>query len=157
MEAEVIYKMVYSLLFILIGFIIMELSGWLIHKYIMHGPLWRIHKTHHVHQKYFFEWNDLFSLFFGGIAVTLIFLGGESFDFRFWLGIGISFYGMSYFLLHDLLIHRRLKLFKAPRKGYLAGIFRAHQAHHVHNQKKGAESFGLFVVPSRYFKKEKRK
>lgn len=50
-------------IYIALGFAAMELSGWFIHKYVMHGPLWMIHKTHHQHSKSFFEWNDLFSLY----------------------------------------------------------------------------------------------
>ncbi|WP_268033413.1 sterol desaturase family protein [Algoriphagus sp. PAP.12] len=142
--------------FILLGFLLMELSGWFIHKYLMHGPLWKIHKTHHQPSKSFFELNDLFSLFFGGIAIVLIFLGVEALDFRFWMGVGISTYGMLYFFLHDVLVHRRLKWFDRPKNSWLMGIFKAHQAHHKTNQKEGAVSFGLFLVPKEYFKKEEQ-
>ncbi|MFO7826253.1 MAG: sterol desaturase family protein [Cyclobacterium sp.] len=148
--------MIYALFYIIIGFLAMELSGWFIHKYIMHGPLWRIHKTHHEHTKGYFELNDLFSLLFGSIAIVLIFLGLENFDYRFWMGVGISFYGMSYFFLHDILIHRRLKFFGKPKKGFLAGIFKAHQAHHASRFRDGSVSFGLFFVPFKYFKKRSR-
>lgn len=142
--------------FILLGFLLMELSGWFIHKYLMHGPLWKIHKTHHQPSKSFFELNDLFSLFFGGIAIVLIFLGVEALDYRFWIGVGISTYGMLYFFLHDVLVHRRLKWFDRPKNSWLMGIFKAHQAHHKTNQKEGAVSFGLFLVPKEYFKKEEQ-
>ncbi len=144
--------MINALLFILVGFLTMEFSGWFIHKFIMHGPLWNIHKTHHTHTKGYFELNDLFSLLFGSIAILLIFLGMETLDFRFWMGIGISFYGLSYFFLHDILIHRRVKFFKKPKNGYLAGIFKAHQAHHSTRKRDGSVSFGLFIVPFKYFK-----
>lgn len=142
--------------FILLGFLLMELSGWFIHKYLMHGPLWKIHKTHHQPSKSFFELNDLFSLFFGSIAIILIFLGVEALDYRFWIGVGISTYGMLYFFLHDVLVHRRLKWFDRPKNSWLMGIFKAHQAHHKTNQKEGAVSFGLFLVPKEYFKKEEQ-
>ncbi|MGY6741827.1 MAG: sterol desaturase family protein [Cecembia sp.] len=144
--------MMYALLFTLLGFAIMEFSGWFIHKYIMHGPLWGIHKTHHQPSKSFFELNDLFSLLFGSIAILLIFLGLDKLDYRFWIGIGISLYGMLYFFIHDVLVHRRIKWFERPRNKFLLGIFRAHQAHHATNQKDDAVSFGLFVVPKKYFK-----
>ncbi|MEX2513968.1 MAG: sterol desaturase family protein [Cyclobacteriaceae bacterium] len=143
-----------ALLYIIIGFVAMEVSGWFIHKYIMHGPLWNIHQSHHRHTKGYFEMNDLFTLFFGSIAIILIFLGLAEFDYRFWLGIGITTYGLSYFLLHDIMIHRRIQYFKKPKKGYLAGIFRAHQAHHSSKEKEDAVSFGLFFVPFKYFKKK---
>lgn len=142
----------YAILFIILGFAAMEFSGWFIHKYIMHGPLWGIHKTHHQPSKTFFELNDLFSLLFGSIAVLLIFLGVGELDFRFWMGIGISLYGISYFFIHDVLVHRRVKWFDRPKSSFLKGIFKAHQAHHATNKKDDAVSFGLFIVPKKYFK-----
>ncbi|WP_418884515.1 sterol desaturase family protein [Cognataquiflexum nitidum] len=145
--------LMYAVLFISIGFAVMEFSGWFIHKYIMHGPLWNIHKTHHEPSKSFFELNDLFSLLFGSIAIVLIFLGVAKLDYRFWIGIGISFYGILYFIIHDVLVHRRVKWFERPKNSFLLGIFRAHQAHHATNKKNDAVSFGLFIVPKKYFKR----
>ena len=148
--------MIKALGFIALGFAAMEFSGWAIHKYLMHGPLWVIHKTHHQPSKSFFELNDLFSVVFGSIAVVLILLGVEELDYRFWMGIGISLYGVLYFVLHDVLVHRRLKWFERPKNSFLEGIFKAHQAHHRTNQKEDAISFGLFVVPKQFFNKEKK-
>jgi beta-carotene 3-hydroxylase len=145
--------LMYAVLFISIGFAVMEFSGWFIHKFIMHGPLWNIHKTHHEPSKSFFELNDLFSLLFGSIAIVLIFLGVAELDYRFWIGIGISFYGVLYFIIHDVLVHRRVKWFERPKNSFLLGIFRAHQAHHATNKKNDAVSFGLFIVPKKYFKR----
>lgn len=144
--------MIEAIGFSILGFVLMELSGWAIHKYLMHGPLWLIHKTHHEHSDSFFELNDLFSFLFGSIAILLIFLGIGDLDYRFWIGIGISIYGMLYFFLHDVLIHRRVKWLDRPRSGFLKGIFLAHQAHHQSRKRDGAVSFGLFLVPKKYFK-----
>lgn len=143
-----------SILWILTGFVFMEVFSWAIHKYLMHGPLWRIHKTHHVHTKGFFELNDVFTIFFGSIAVILIFLGMEEWDYRFWIGCGISGYGMSYFILHDVLIHKRFKWLGRPKSTFLKGIAKAHQAHHRTNKKNDAVSFGLFWVPKEYFREK---
>ena len=148
--------MIYAVVFVFLGFVLMEVFGWAIHKYLMHGPLWSIHKTHHQPSKYFFELNDLFSLLFGSIAVGLIVLGVEQLDYRFWMGAGISLYGILYFFLHDVLIHKRVKWFERPKNAFLKGIFRAHQAHHRTNEKEDAVSFGLFVVPKEYFKQEEK-
>lgn len=148
--------MILAIGFTILGFTLMELSGWAIHKFLMHGPLWMIHKTHHQPGKYAFELNDLFSLLFGSVAVVLIFLGVGELDYRFWMGVGISLYGLLYFILHDVLIHRRIKWFQKPKNAFLRGIFKAHQAHHRTNKKDDAVSFGLFVVPREYFKEEKK-
>lgn len=148
--------MLSSIAFTALGFAAMEFFGWFIHKYLMHGPLWMIHKTHHTHSKSFFEWNDLFSLLFGSIAVVLIFLGATTLDYRFWMGVGITLYGLLYFVLHDVLVHRRLTWFGKPKHPFLKGIYKAHQAHHKTNKKDDAVSFGLFVVPKEFFNKEEK-
>jgi beta-carotene 3-hydroxylase len=145
-----------NFLYFILGFLMMEIFGWAIHKYLMHGPLWGIHKTHHGPSRSFFELNDLFSLLFGSVAMLLIFLGVGDLDPKFWIGVGISAYGMSYFILHDLLIHKRVKVFKRPSKGYLEAMFKAHQAHHAKNTKNDAVSFGLFLIPTQFLKKDKR-
>ncbi|WP_026952598.1 sterol desaturase family protein [Algoriphagus mannitolivorans] len=148
--------MITAIGFTVLGFAIMEFSGWFIHKYVMHGPLWMIHKTHHQPSKSFFELNDLFSLLFGSIAVALILVGASGLDYRFWIGIGISLYGVLYFFLHDVLVHRRLKWFDRPKSHFLKAIFRAHQAHHKTNQKDDAVSFGLFLIPKEFLKEEEK-
>nr|WP_323755781.1 sterol desaturase family protein [Roseivirga sp.] len=146
--------MIKAVLWLVAGFVLMETFSWWIHKYIMHGVLWKIHKTHHQHTKGYFELNDIFTLIFGGAAVVLIFLGVENLDYRFWLGCGISLYGMLYFVLHDVLIHKRLKLLGRPKLKYLKAITKAHRAHHKSKEKEDAESFGLFLIPRKYFKEE---
>ncbi|PIQ50040.1 MAG: fatty acid hydroxylase [Cytophagales bacterium CG12_big_fil_rev_8_21_14_0_65_40_12] len=146
--------MMMAVLWLLIGFVLMETFSWWIHKYVMHGVLWKIHKTHHQHTKGYFELNDLFTLLFGGIAVTLILLGASALDYRFWMGCGISLYGLLYFFLHDVLIHKRLNLLGRPKTKYLRAITKAHRDHHKTNEKDDAVSFGLFIVPKKYFSEE---
>jgi len=143
----------YAFLFLLAGFIGTELASWFIHKYLMHGPLWFIHKTHHQARKGFFEANDVFTFFFGSVAVCLIIVGISELSAAFWVGCGISAYGTLYFFLHDVLIHRRMNFLGRPKGRFLKGIYRAHAAHHKHETKEDAESFGLFIVPTRFFKK----
>ncbi len=144
--------MLEGVLWLLVGFGLMEAFSWCIHKYVMHGVLWKIHKTHHQHGKGIFELNDLFTLLFGGIAVVLILLGVSQWDYRFWIGCGISFYGMVYFILHDVLIHKRLKWLGRPKSNYLKAIAKAHRDHHKTRECDGAVSFGLLIVPKKYFR-----
>jgi len=146
--------MLWNTLMLLAGFIGMETFSWLFHKYVMHGFLWGIHKTHHTKQKGFFELNDMFSFTFGSIATLLMFLGLENLDTRFWVGLGITIYGMIYFVLHDIFIHRRVE-WKLPFGGrYIRGIKKAHQMHHKTNKKHDSESFGLLWVSWKYFKNQ---
>ncbi len=142
---------------VILGFLGMEVFSWAFHKYLMHGVLWSIHKTHHQKQLGHFELNDLFSVFFGSIAIILIVFGSGDFDYRFWIGCGITLYGLVYFILHDILIHRRAIKWKRPADYYLDGITRAHRAHHQSNQRDDSVSFGLLLVPRRYFKQRKDK
>ena len=143
-----------SLFFLIAGFLGMEIFSWFIHKYIMHGLLWKIHRTHHSKTHGFFELNDVFSLFFGSVAIILIILGFGGLDYRFWLGCGITFYGLSYFVLHDIFIHRRLKVLKKPSGRYLEAISKAHRDHHKSRGRDGSVSFGLLIVPYKYFRKK---
>lgn len=142
--------------FLFIGFMGMEFFSWFFHKYVMHGVLWNIHKTHHTKTKGIFELNDIFSLIFGATAVVLIFLGVSDLDYRFWLGCGITLYGFAYFILHDVIIHRRFKILKRPSLSYLDAITKAHRDHHKTRERDGSVSFGLLLVPFRYFKEKQR-
>lgn len=133
-------------------FLFMEVFSWIIHKYVMHGILWIIHKSHHLHGKSFFEWNDLFTLTFGGIAVWLMFSGLKDGDYRLWMGLGIALYGMVYFIVHDVMIHGRLKWIRKSNNYYVRAIIRAHKMHHRQLERDGSESFGLLWFSKKYFK-----
>ncbi|MEO6168278.1 MAG: beta-carotene hydroxylase, partial [Chitinophagales bacterium] len=109
------------------------------------------HKTHHLPGKSIFEWNDLFSLFFGGIAVWLIFSGLKESDNRFWAGVGIASYGILYFILHDVMIHGRMRLMRYSGNRYIRALIRAHKVHHKQLERVGSESFGLLWVSKKYF------
>lgn len=137
----------------------MEFVAWFTHKYVMHGILWNWHEDHHKphHEKPgFFEKNDLFFLVFA-IPSAICYMVGLSTP-NFWLlfvGIGISIYGLIYFLIHDVYIHRRFDWFKQLDSTYSRAILRAHGAHHAKRNKEDGESFGLLVVAPKYFKKRK--
>jgi len=137
--------------------ITMEFVAWFSHKYIMHGLLWNWHEDHHtphVEGQGFFEKNDLFFLIFALPSMACYILGVETSHFYLlFVGIGISIYGMIYFLIHDVYIHQRFKWFRQLDTKYSRAILRAHGAHHAKQTKEGCESFGLLLVNSKYFKK----
>ena len=130
----------------------MEAFSWCIHKYLFHGPLWFIHKTHHQEKHGWLELNDVFSIGFAAIALWLMWLGHISLNYLFWIGAGISLYGTIYFIFHDWFIHNRLKAFKSSNK-YLSGIRRAHRIHHKSIHKWPSEEFGLLVVRKKWFRR----
>jgi beta-carotene 3-hydroxylase len=130
----------------------MEVISWAMHKYLFHGPLWFIHKTHHQERHSWFELNDIFSILFGGLSLWLMWLGHLTQDYRLWIGIGISAYGGIYFIFHDWFIHNRFKSFKTTNR-YLLGIRRAHKIHHKFAEKWPSKEFGLLWASKRYFRR----
>ncbi len=133
----------------------MEAFSWFIHKYLFHGPLWFIHRSHHQQRSGWFEFNDVFSLFFAIISVYLMWMGRIDLDIKFWVGVGITVYGIIYFIFHDWFIHNRFKSFKTDNS-YLLGIRRAHKIHHKSTEKSPAEEFGLLMASKKYFKQSTR-
>ena len=141
------------------AFIGMEGVAWLAHKYIMHGLLWRLHKDHHKKEtKGFMEHNDFFFLIFALPGITALFFGKQNnYNFLFWIGVGITLYGMAYFLIHDIFIHQRFKFFRNSNSAYFKALRRAHKMHHKHLSKEDGECFGMLWVPFKYFRDQKTK
>ena len=131
----------------------MEAIAWLTHKYIMHKVLWNLHRDHHLKDhKGFFERNDFFFLIFaipGIICLALGMLYKSSSTLS--IGVGITLYGMAYFLVHDVFIHQRFSIFRKIDNRYLKAIRRAHKVHHKHINKENGECFGMLWVPFKYF------
>lgn len=153
--------MLVNLSLIVLAFVFMEFMAWFTHKYIMHGVLWSWHADHHNPKdlkKGFFEKNDRFFLVFAIPSALCYLLGSFVPDLRFllFIGIGISIYGLCYFLVHDVYIHKRFSWFKHLDHPYSKAVLKAHGAHHAKQTKEDCESFGmLFVHPKYYSKKEK--
>lgn len=135
----------------------MEFVAWAAHKYLMHGWLWIWHEDHHKPQlkQGFFEKNDLFFLVFAIPSMFCYMFGSFYPELRvlLFIGIGISIYGLIYFLIHDVYIHQRFKWFRQLDTKYSRAILRAHGAHHAIQEKEDGVSFGLLVVNSKYFRK----
>lgn len=136
----------------LLTFVVMEGVAWVMHKYVLHGFLWFLHKSHHVRHTHAFELNDLFFAYYGVLAMLFFIFGSDPIDYRFWIGAGITLYGIAYFLIHDVFIHRRLKVFGKTSYVYLKALNMAHKVHHRTQGKHGSESFGMLWVAPRYFR-----
>ncbi len=133
---------------IFLGFAGMEIISYLVHRFLFHGLLWKIHKSHHEAHHGLFELNDLFSFFFAAVSVGLMWWGSGAplQSTAFPLGAGIAVYGLLYFVIHDLFAHKRFMPFKSDSK-IMKLIRRAHQRHHQSVDKKGQEPYGLFLFP----------
>ncbi|TRX23031.1 carotene hydroxylase [Flavobacterium franklandianum] len=143
-----------SFLIFLATYLIMECITWCTHKFVMHGFLWYLHADHH-QPKYahIFERNDLFFVIFAIPSILLFYFGASAgFDYRFFIGLGIFAYGLSYFIVHDIFIHQRFKLFKNTKNKYLIALRKGHKVHHKHLGKEYGECFGMLFVPFKYFK-----
>jgi beta-carotene 3-hydroxylase len=77
-------------------------------------------------------------------------------DVRLFIGIGIAAYGLAYFLVHDIFIHQRFKIFRRSDNIYLRAIRKAHKVHHKHLGKEQGECFGMLLVPMKYFREASR-
>lgn len=138
-------------------FFFMEFMAWFTHKFVMHGLGWYFHRDHHRHEPGFFEKNDVFFLIFAIPSFFLILFGVlAGYDWRFFVGLGIMLYGISYFLVHDVFIHQRFKWFKRTDNLYFRAIRKAHKVHHKHLDKEEGECFGMLIVPFKYFKEAKK-
>ena len=97
--------------------------------------------------------NDLFFVVYAVMSFGFVVLWNE---FGQWYGlpiaVGIFTYGMTYFLVHDIFIHQRFKLFRKTNNRYAKGLRRAHKIHHKNIHKEGGECFGMLWVPRKYFK-----
>ena len=136
----------------------MEFVAWFAHKFVMHGFLWTWHEDHHKphENEGFFEKNDLFFLVFAIPSAACYMVGSMTPHFwLFFIGVGISIYGLIYFLIHDVYIHRRFSWFKQLDSKYSRAILRAHGSHHAKQEKEDGESFGLLIVHPKYFRKRK--
>ncbi|MBA4850944.1 beta-carotene hydroxylase [Emticicia sp. BO119] len=135
----------------------MEFMAWFAHKYIMHGFGWNWHKDHHQHHKGFFERNDYYAVVFSIIAASSIIYGNINSDFWFltWIGTGVTCYGVAYFIFHDIIVHRRVKIKFVAKNKYLKRIMNAHYVHHRVHTKDGAEAFGFLYAPQKYDPKKR--
>jgi beta-carotene 3-hydroxylase len=132
----------------------MEGFTWCLHRYVMHGFLWYLHKDHHQKTTGFWEKNDYFFLIFA-IPSWLFIMLGVIYQV-YWIiavGAGLSLYGIAYFLVHDVIIHQRIRLFTRTNNTYVRAIRWAHKMHHKHIDKYEGESFGMLWVAKKYWEK----
>ena len=121
--------------------LLMEPVAHLLHRYLWHGLLWFIHKSHHAEHTELFEWNDIFALFYAVVSICCIFLGVS--DYTRGIGWGIVLFGVAYMIVHDGYIHGRFSCSFLGRFRY----FRKLKAQHIlHHRRDNHNPFGLFWV-----------
>ncbi len=127
----------------------MEAVAYIAHRWVMHGFLWSLHKSHHEPRRGMFEKNDWFAVMFAMPSILFIYLGVEAgwHPAWTWAGVGIAIYGAIYFGFHDVIVHRRVNHNYVPKSDYMKRIVQAHRLHHVVETRQGCVSFGFLWAP----------
>ncbi len=127
----------------------MEGFAYVMHRWVMHGPGWFLHKSHHRPRTGRFELNDLYGVIFAIPSILLIYAGtlGGWGDWATAVGTGIATYGAIYFGFHDVIVHKRVGNAYVPRSNYMKRIVQAHRLHHALESRKHGISFGFLVAP----------
>jgi beta-carotene 3-hydroxylase len=136
-----------SLLVAAAAFLLMEPFTYAAHRWIMHGPGERLHRSHHVNAARnvptAWEANDVFPLVFASAVMGALALGFNAASFAVLVPvcIGVTVYGAAYFAVHDLYIHRRIRLLGDRRIAPLERLADAHRMHHATN----GEPYGMLM------------
>jgi beta-carotene 3-hydroxylase len=127
----------------------MEVFAYAMHRWVMHGPGWFLHASHHRARHGMFELNDLYAVMFAVPSVVLLWFGvrDDWGDGATAVGAGIAAYGAIYFGFHDWIVHRRMPHRIVPRSDYFKRIVQAHRLHHVVESRLGTVSFGFLYAP----------
>ena len=135
------------LFIILTSIFFMEIIAILSHKYIMHGPGWRFHKSHHENKdKHRLELNDYYFIIFSLPSIFCLVFGVLRWNpILISLGVGILCYGLIYIILHDLMVHKRFGITIKSSNSYLAKVKRSHLKHHASRKRDGATNFGFII------------
>jgi len=130
----------------LVAFVAMEPLTYAAHRWLMHGPAERLHRSHHRNAARAtaerWEANDLFPLAFGAIVVALMAVG---FNLNGWgllvpACVGVTVYGVAYATVHDLYVHRRF-VRTTRTVPVLEWLAEAHRMHHRTN----GEPYGMLI------------
>jgi beta-carotene 3-hydroxylase len=113
-----------------------------IHRSIGHGVAWPIHRSHHDGPVLGPEMNDIIPLVSALVTVALFAVGVFQRRFAWILPVasGATMYGIAYFVVHDIYIHRRLRLLP-KHVGWLEPFKQAHLEHH----EMGRGNWGIFT------------
>ena len=128
---------------------VMEGIAYAAHRWVMHGPGWFLHASHHRPRPGMFEANDLYAVIFAVPSIVLLY-GGVNLGWGGWaigVGAGIAAYGAIYFGFHDVIVHARAPHRYVPRWGYMKRIVQAHRLHHAVETREGTVSFGFLWAP----------
>ena len=131
------------------AFVCMEPATCAAHRWVMHGPGWGLHRSHHRPRTGWprLEANDAYPVVFAGMTMAMMAAGSRfgSLELLVAVGAGVTAYGAAYAFVHDVVIHRRL----LPNLAVATRLARLQHAHAVHHRFGGAP-YGMLwpVVPA---------
>ena len=135
-----------------VAFVAMEPLTYAAHRWLMHGPGMRFHRSHHRRWpsrregERWVEGNDVFPLGFAAVTIVAIAAGlnVDRLGVLVPVAVGVTAYGAAYAFVHDVYVHRRVPVrFESEALDRLAA---AHELHH----RFGGEPYGMLapVVPA---------
>jgi beta-carotene 3-hydroxylase len=136
-----------TLLVATLTFVIMEPVTYAVHRWVMHGRAMAWHRSHHRPSADRFELNDRFPVIFAALGLSAFAAGASvgSLSLLVPVSMGSAAYGLTYFFVHDVYIHRRFGIYG----GVLRPLERLKDAHRIHHLF-GGEPYGMLapVVPA---------
>lgn len=118
----------------------MEPLSAMVHRFIGHGIAWPLHRSHHEGPVRGPERNDVIPAVSAVVTMLLFALGTWSIPWLLPIACGFTVYGIGYFVIHDLYIHRRIDLLPEQVRLF-EPLKQAHMEHHG----TGTGSWGLFA------------
>jgi beta-carotene 3-hydroxylase len=123
------------------AFAVMEPVAYASHRWLMHGPGWGLHASHHEGRPRGFEANDWYPVGFAAATVVAMSVATS----RRWrtvlaAGAGVTAYGAAYGVVHEIYAHRRVP---ALRKRFRT--FETLGQRHLHHHRRGGEPFGMLA------------
>ena len=138
---------VQNVLIAILAFVLMEPFTYCAHRWVMHGLAKFLHESHHRNAARavpaLLEANDFFPVILAAGVNILLALGFNqpSLGALVPTCVGITAYGFAYFIVHDVYIHRRLRLFGNKKVALLERLAVAHRRHHQFN----GEPYGMLL------------
>lgn len=134
------------LLLVILGFFGMEAVTYVVHRYVMHGVFEHLHVSHHRNAAAEFaekapEPNDVFPLAFSVVVIAAFWAGFNvpGYSWLLPLFLGVTLYGIAYTVVHDGIIHGRIRFMKHLDVSWLRSLATAHRSHHRSN----GEPYGM--------------
>ena len=140
---------VWFALVVIAVFLLMEVTAWASHRWVMHGWGWGWHRSHHEPRSGLFEKNDLYAVVGSVVGFGLFLIAWLSHSWILYaIASGVTLYGLAYEIFHDGLVHQRWPFRWVPKSGYLRRLIQAHRLHHAVMTRGGAVSFGFLIPPA---------